>query len=396
MMHKRKAFAVLRERLREPRRFIQSLIGPRQVGKTTLARQVADEIGKPTHYISADIVALQDIEWLQQQWGVARQLAKTHGSALLIADEVQKIPNWSSIVKFLWDEDSYSGLNLYVLILGSSPWLMQKGLVESLAGRFEAIPITHWSFPEMREVFGWSLEHYIYFGGYPGAAPFSNEEDVSRWMTYINDSIVETTLSRDILLMNQINKPILLRRAFQFGCVQSGQVYAYRNMLIDLEESTSNTTTVAHYVELLAGAGLLTGLQKFANKKIHRKVHPKFAVFNTALMSAQSEKSFKEAIADREWWGRLVESTVGAYLLNSIRGTQIELFYWRDGNQEVDFILKHGNKLTAIEVKSGIQHKRHAGIVAFTKNFKHARPLLVGAQGIPLESFISEPIQSWL
>lgn len=396
MMQKRKAFGVLQERFREPRRFIQSLIGPRQVGKTTLARQVADELGKPSHYISADIAIPQDTDWLQLQWEAARQLAKTHGSALLIADEIQKIPNWSNIVKFLWDQDSYSGLNLYVLILGSSPWLMQKGLTESLAGRFEVIPITHWSFPEMREAFGWSLERYLYFGGYPGAASFSNEEDPSRWMTYINDSIVETTISRDILLMNQINKPVLLRRAFQLGCQYSGQVLSYEKMLGQLHEA-GNATTLAHYVELLTGAGLLTGLQKFAGQSVRRKASsPKFSVYNTALFNALSGKSFIEAMADRAFLGRLIESSVGAYLLNSIRGTRIELFYWREGDKEVDFVLKSGDKLTAIEVKNGPEIMPRSGINAFVKHFEPTKIILVGPQGIPLESFISAPIDSWL
>jgi uncharacterized protein len=396
MMQKRKAFGVLQERLREPRRFIQTLIGPRQVGKTTLAHQVADELEKPIHYISADIATPQDTEWLQLQWEAARQLAKTHGGALLIADEIQKIPNWSNIIKFLWDQDTHSGLNLCVLILGSSPWLMQKGLSESLAGRFEIIPITHWSFHEMREAFGWSLEHYLYFGGYPGAAPFSNEEDPSRWLNYINDSIIEATISRDILLMSQINKPILLRRVFQLGCQYSGQVLSYEKMLGELHDA-GNATTLAHYVELLTGAGLLTGLQKFAGQSVRRKASsPKFSVYNTALFSALSGKSFIEAMADRAFLGRLVESSVGSYLLNSIRGTQIEIFYWREGDKEVDFVLKLGEKLTAIEVKNGPETVRHSGINSFVKQFEPTKILLVGPQGIPLESFISAPIDSWL
>jgi uncharacterized protein len=389
MMKKRKSFETLLKRLQEPRRFIQSLIGPRQVGKTTLATQVANELSIPSRYISADLATLQDISWLQQQWDVARELAKLEGKALLIVDEIQKIPHWSDMVKFLWDQDTVSGIDLSVLILGSSPWLMQKGLSESLAGRFEIIPIPHWSFKEMREIFGWSLEHYLYFGGYPGAAPLSDEENPSRWINYINDSIIETTISRDILLMSQVNKPALLRRLFQLGCNYSGQILSYNKMLGELQDA-GNSTTLAHYVDLLAGAGLLTGLQKFANQSVRRKgSSPKFAVFNTALLSAQSGKSFFEAMADRAFLGRLIESTVGAHLLNSIRGTQIELFYWREGDREVDFILQLGDKLIAIEVKSGQESLHHSGIDAFVKQFKPNRILLVGDQGIPLESFLS-------
>jgi Predicted ATPase (AAA+ superfamily) len=389
MMQKRKSFDKLLERLREPRRFIQSLIGPRQVGKTTLARQVVDELGIASHNISADLAAFQDVSWLQQQWEAARELAKVQGKALLIVDEIQKIPHWSDVVKLLWDQDSASGLDLSVLILGSSPWLMQKGLSESLAGRFEVIPITHWSFREMKEIFGWTIDHYLYFGGYPGAAPLSDEDDPSRWINYINDSIIETTIFRDILLMNQVNKPALLRRLFQLGCNYSCQILSYNKILGELQDA-GNSTTLAHYVDLLTGAGMLTGLQKFANQSVRRKgSSPKFAVFNTGLISAQSGKSFYEARVDRAFWGRLIESAVGAHLLNSIRGTQIELFYWREGDREVDFVLRLGDKLIAIEVKSGRETIYQSGIDAFVRQFKPDRILLVGDQGISLETFLS-------
>lgn len=389
MMKKRKPFEVLLKRLREPRRFIQSLIGPRQVGKTTLARQVVDELEIPSRYVTADLATLQDTSWLQQQWDVARELARSEGKALLIVDEIQKIPHWSDMVKFLWDQDTALGIDLSVLILGSSPWLMQKGLSESLAGRFEIIPITHWSFKEMHEVFDWSLEHYLYFGGYPGAAPLSDENDPMRWINYINDSIIETTISRDILLMNQVNKPALLRRLFQLGCNYSGQILSYNKMLGELQDA-GNSTTLAHYIDLLAGAGLFTGLQKFANQSVRRKgSSPKFAVYNTALLSAQSGKSFFEAMTDKVFLGRLIESAVGAHLLNSIRGTQIELFYWREGDKEVDFVLQLGDKLIAIEVKSGQEIIRHSGMDAFVKQFKPDRILLVGDLGIPLKTFLS-------
>lgn len=388
-MKKRPSFELLLKRLQEPRRFIQALIGPRQVGKTTLARQVADEWGMPSRYITADLATIQEVSWLRQQWEVARELAKTEGKALLIVDEIQKIPHWSDMVKLLWDQDTASGIDLSVMILGSSPWLMQKGLSESLAGRFEIIPITHWSFKEMHEIFGWSLKRYLYFGGYPGAAPLANEENPERWINYINESIIEATISRDILLMNQVNKPALLRRLFQLGCHYSGQILSYNKMLGELQDA-GNSTTLAHYLDLLNGAGLLTGLQKFANQKVRKKgSSPKLAVYNNALLSAQSGKFFHEAMADKVFFGRLVESAVGAHLLNGIRGTQIELFYWREGDREVDFVLQWGDKLIALEVKSGQETLRLSGMDSFVKQFNPDRILLVGDQGIPLENFLS-------
>lgn len=386
-MQRTNSYELLLKRLREPRRFIQALIGPRQVGKTTLARQVAEALDRPSRYVSADLATLQDLSWLQQQWEVARELAKKEGRALLILDEIQKIPHWSEVTKLLWDQDSASGIDLLVLLLGSSPWLVQRGLSESLTGRFELIPITHWSFPEMREGFGWSLDRYLYFGGYPGAAPLA--EEPARWTSYIYDSIIETTLARDILLMTQIHKPVLLRRLFQLGCHYSGQILSYNKMLGELQES-GNSTTLAHYLELLSGAGLLAGLQKFASQSVRRKgSSPKFAVFNTALLSAQSGKSFEEARADASFWGRLTESAVGAHLLNGIRGTQIELFYWKEEEREVDFVLKWGDRLIALEVKSGGDSIRRSSLDSFVKAFSPHRILVVGKEGIPLESFLA-------
>ncbi|MFA6535215.1 MAG: ATP-binding protein [Candidatus Babeliales bacterium] len=395
-MQRRPIFDQLIARVQEPRRFIQVLLGPRQVGKTTLALQVMEALDKPFHFISADMATLQDLSWLQQQWEVARQKVVKGKGGVLIIDEVQKIPNWSNLIKLLWDTDTRDGLDLSVIILGSSPWLVQKGLTESLAGRFEVIPVTHWSFDEMNKIFGWPLEKYIYFGGYPGAATLADENDTGRWKNYINDSLIETTISRDILLMTQVNKPVLLRRLFQLGCTYSGQILSYTKMLGQLQDS-GNTTTLAHYLELLAGAGILEGLQKFAMQDVRRRgSSPKFCVFNTALMTAQTNKTFKEATQDHSFWGRLVESSIGAHLLNGIRGTQIELFYWREGDKEVDFVLKNGDSITAIEVKSGPENFNRSGIDLFVKEFKPKRVLLVGDKGISVDNFLRASITDFI
>jgi hypothetical protein len=392
MMQARPIFHEILKRLQEKRRFIQVLLGPRQVGKTTLALQLGEALQGPYHYVSADMALLQDPAWILQQWEIARQKIDSASGALFIIDEVQKIPHWSEVIKSLWDQDTRLGVNLSVMLLGSSPWLMQKGLAESLAGRFEVIPITHWSYPEMQHAFGWSLDEYLYFGGYPGSAPLASKADPSRWINYINESLIETTLSRDILLMTQINKPVLLRRLFQLGCLYSGQILSFSKMLGELQDA-GNTTTLAHYLDLLSGAGLLVGLQKFAGQPIRRRgSSPKLIPYNTALMVAQSTKTFAEAKQDPVFWGRLTESAVGAYLLNAIRGTSVELFYWREGDDEVDFVLRKGSHLSAIEVKSGAHGSRKGGMDQFVSKYRPQRVLLVGAEGIPLDTFLSGPL----
>ncbi len=393
-MQERPIFKELIRRVKEPRKFIQVLLGPRQVGKTTLALMLEKTLPIPSTYVSADTATLEDLTWIRAEWETARHKVTKEG--LFIVDEVQKIPHWSDVIKKLWDEDSRNGLNLKVIILGSSPWLMQKGLSESLAGRFEILPITHWSYDEMSTLFGWDLDQYIYFGGYPGPQAFANENNVSRWRNYINDSLIETTISRDILLMTQVNKPILLRRLFQLGCIYSSQILSYQKMLGQLQDA-GNTTTLAHYLDLLSGAGLLTGIEKYANHKVRSKSSsPKFQVMNNALMSAQSGKTFEESRADKEFWGRLVESAIGAHLANQIRGTEIELFYWREKNCEVDFVLKKGNLLTAIEVKSAVPKELLSGLEEFDKAFHPSKILLVGPNGITVEEFLRKPIAHWI
>lgn len=396
-MFKRPVHKTLLKRLSGPRRFIQVLTGPRQTGKTTLARQLMADLTLESHYASADEPTLKDLSWIEQQWEVARARArkgKRKKKTLLILDEIQKIADWSESVKRLWDDDSFNDLPLYVTILGSSQLLLQKGLTESLAGRFEVVPITHWSFSEMKEAFRWNSDQYIFFGGYPGAAELI--EDHQRWSRYIMDSLIETTVSRDILLMTRVDKPALLRRLFELSCTYSGQVLSYQKMLGQLQDA-GNTTTLAHYLKLLEGAGLVTGLQKYAGQRVRaRGSSPKLQVLNTALMTAPSFRSFKDVKQDTDFWGRLVESAVGATLANGLKGKPGDLFYWSGRNCEVDFVLSRGKQLTAIEVKSGRKKTGLPGIVAFSKEFDVKRKLLVGAQGIKLEEFLLTPVEEWL
>ncbi len=385
----------LLRRLKEKRRFIQVLAGPRQVGKTTLVRQVMAASKLPAHYASADEPTLRDRTWIEQQWDLARLKARdAKGSALLVLDEAQKVSGWPDLVKLLWDADTHAGLPLKVVLLGSAPLLLQRGLTESLAGRFEVIRVPHWSFTEMREAFGWTLEQYIVHGAYPGSAELIGSPE--RWRRYVVDSLIETTLSRDILLLTRVDKPALLRRLFHLGCAYSGQILSYQKMLGQLTDA-GNTVTLAHYLELLEGAGMLAGLEKYAHGLVRQRgSSPKLQVLNTALMTALDTRNLKEARLDGDYWGRLVESCAGAHLFNSSAGTGIELTYWRERNHEVDFILRQGKTTVAIEVKSGRRRESLAGMEAFAHQFKPRRLLLVGGQGIPLEEFLSHPASHWV
>jgi uncharacterized protein len=391
--YQRPQAAELARRLAEPRRHLQVVTGARQVGKTTLVQQVVEQLQRPVRFVSADEPTLRDGAWLRQQWEAARLEAGSDGG-LLVVDEVQKVEHWSETVKHLWDEDTRRRRPLQVVLLGSAPLLIERGLTESLAGRFETLHLPHWSLTEMRAAFGYSLEDYLYFGGYPGAAPLAAEP--ARWRRYVLDALVETSIARDVLLLTRVDKPALLRRLFELGCRYSGQVLSYTKMLGQLQDA-GNTTTLAHYLDLLAAAGMLTGVQKFAGQAVRQRASsPKLQVLNTALMTAVEGLSPEEARADRSFHGRLVESAVGAHLANAAQRGDCELFYWREKNREVDFVVRAGKRVLAIEVKSGRRREALPGMAAFTEAFQPGRTLLVGGDGIDLEIFLSRPVLEWL
>lgn len=376
----------LTDRLGEEPRQIQVVSGPRQVGKTTAVRQALTALDEPSHYASADDPSLRDSAWLEAQWEEGRRLARNRpDGAILAVDEIQKVSGWAEMVKRLWDEDRRTGARVRAVLLGSAALLVQHGLSESLTGRFELIRAPHWSFGEMRDAFGLSLDEFVFFGGYPGAAGLI--EDESRWASYVLDSIVETTISRDLLLLTRVDKPALLRSLFRLVCDYSAQIVSYQKLTGQLQDA-GNTTTLAHYLDLLAAAGLAVGLEKYASGKVRqRRSTPKLLALDTGLVSATSGRTLAEARSDTEHWGRLVETAVGAHLV-ATRDPRAEVLYWRDRGKEVDFVVQRGKSLTAIEVKSGRTRGDLAGMAAFDDAHEPTRKLLVGGDGTPLESFL--------
>ncbi len=394
---RRNSLASFTTRLQEPRRFLQVVAGPRQVGKTTLVRQalsaLAQRPGKAIaqHSVSADNPGLVGSSWLGSQWEAARVLAGQAGACVLVLDEVQKLPSWTEEVKRLWDEDTRAGRDVRAVVLGSAPLLISRGLTESMAGRFEMTRLGHWRFNEMREAFGFTLDQFIYYGGYPGAATLMGEPQ--RWAAYVRDALIETTISKDVLLMSPVQKPALLRRVFDLACRYSGQELSYQKMLGQLSDA-GNTTTLAHYLHLLEGAGMVCGLQKFAGQAVRQRgSSPKLQVFNTALMGAIAHSEgfgFERLRATPELWGRITESAVGAELLArhlEHSSTQPLIHYWRDGTNEVDYVLRYRGELFAFEVKSGTNQGNTKGLDAFCKMQPACRPMVLGTGGLPLQKW---------
>ena len=374
-MYKRVEYHIIKKRLEEPRRFVQVVMGARQIGKSTVVKQVLNDLTIPYMLFSADNVPATNSAWITDCWAAVRSLKESKGyeSIVLVIDEIQKIANWSEAVKKEWDNDTFYDRNIKVLILGSSRVLLERGLSESLAGRFEEIRMGHWSYSEMKECFGFSLDRYIFYGGYPGAASLIGDDD--RFQQYIQSSIIDATINKDILMDTPIGKPALLRQAFELGAAYSGELLSLTKMLGALQDA-GNTSTLAGYINLLDESGLLCGIQKFGIDMVRRKASvPKFQVYNNAL----------------KVWGHIFESGIGAYIVSQAFVHRFEVFYWRERNYEVDFVLRKRGSSVAIEVKSNAE-KRTDGLERFRQLFNPQSSFIVGDGGINAEEFLTMDI----
>ena len=386
-MYKREQYNILQERIAEPRRFIQVIAGPRQVGKSTMVKQVVGELTIPYTIETADAIAPDNAEWVSDVWNTVRQQMLFRGEKehLLVIDEIHKINNWSEQVKREWDDDTFHDRNIKVVLLGSSRLLLKKGLTESLMGRFELIRMPHWNYREMHDAFGWDINQYIYFGGYPGGATLVGNE--RRWRQYVMDAIIGPSIDKDVILTSTIYKPALMRNLFELGCTYSGEELSLNKVLGQLQDA-GNVTTLSNYLTILGECNLLAGLQKYSNDKA-RKYNsvPKFQVYNSALLSALNGKTYEQAFTDSKLWGRWVETAVGAYLINNADAHDYKLYYWREASNEVDYILERRGETIAIEVKSG-RRTTNKGITLFRERYNPRHTIIVGSGGIPVEEFL--------
>ncbi|MCY4158855.1 MAG: ATP-binding protein [Bacteroidetes bacterium] len=430
---------LFKELSRKEHTSIIAINGPRQVGKTTIALQVRQKLIKskiPCWYIPMDDFNSDESDWfrirsddgnlrvggnfddsfdtgtimaagaspdeqiLVEIWKAARRESmKSERGLVLMIDEIQIIPRWSNIVKGLWDTDRREEYPLQIVILGSAPWQLMIGRNESLAGRFDSYRITHWSLPEMTQAFGLTIEQFMFFGGYP--EPFRREPKgitLRRWRNYILNSIMPPVIERDIMGLKRINNPALMHQLIDFASRYSGQIISYNKLLSKLQDK-GNATTLADYLKLLSDAGLIVALDQYSKSPYRsRNSSPKLNVLNTALMTATSGYSFHEAQADRSFWGRIVESAVGAHLQNT-KDTATHIHYWRrdSGKYEVDFVISRGPHLLGVEVKSGNTQARR-GLDEFKARSKNARIMEVGpsANAIPFNEFFSLTADEWI
>lgn len=415
MGYEREQVETLRRELAKPVRRIHTIFGPRQSGKTTVVLQALDDLDTASLYRAVEDPGLdrqsgfgarrsdtvhpgsRDQAWLVRVWEEARREAATHGGGVLALDEIQKIENWSETVKGLWDADRREGCPLHVVILGSAPMLMQSGLTESLAGRFQHIPVTHWSFLEMFDAFGLSLPEYAFYGGYPGASDLIAEPP--KWREHVRSALIETTIERDVVGVARIEKPALLKQLFELGAAYSGQIVAFEKIL-GLLAGAGNAATLVDYLHLLSRVGFLAAIPRYSRSPARQRTdRPKLVVLNTGLMTALSDYTFEEAQADRTFWGRIVETAVGAHLLNTA-DERTKVYYWRSKNgDEVDFVMTRGPRTVAVEVKTG-RTRSTRGMQSFNQRFRPDRVVVVTPDdrepnAVSLGEYFSRPASGW-
>lgn len=390
MLYERQQLSILKDRMAEPRRRIQIIMGPRQVGKSTLVGQFADGTNVSFDLFSADGVNRYDTQWIPAHWQQARMKMDQNEESehILIIDEIQKILGWSEQVKKEWDTDTRQKRNLKVILLGSSRILLEKDLNESLEGRFETIKMGFWEWQEMRDAFGFTMQEYIYFGGFPGLAPDIKDED--RWRSLMEDTIITPILTRDILEIEEIRNPALLRQVFELACIESAREFSLTKMQGTMNRGT--VPTIKTYLNILDQTMTVKPIQKYSPSPVKEKNSvPKMQVYNSAFRNRYGLYTFKEAVMDATEWGRQVESAVGAFLSNRSILDGFDLLYWRDEKKkECDFVLKKGQALVAIEVKSKSADDTK-GFEEFKRLYENhiSSALIVGPEGFPLEDFFS-------
>jgi predicted AAA+ superfamily ATPase len=360
-LYERSFVAQLEQRISAGQPLMQVLVGPRQVGKTTGVKQLLSRYSGAVHYANADDILNADRTWLMEQWQTALLQGK---KTLLVIDEIQKVPNWSETVKSLWDKSPQA---LRVILLGSSSQQLQKGLTESLAGRFELIRTYQWNYAELRSAFKYDLNRYLTYGGYPGAVAY--EADFDRWYSYLKDSIIEAVVGKDILLNRKVGNPALFRQAFEILCRYPAQEMSYTKLLGQLQDR-GNTDLVKYYIELYSGAFLIHPLSKYSAKSyLTRGSSPKMLISCPALFTMHEGP---QVLSETQKKGRIFENAVGIRLLQ-LPG---DLYYWREKQKEVDFVYKYQGQLFAVEVKSG-RNKLLAGLHTFLAQYPKAHPVIV-------------------
>jgi len=354
---------------------IQLLVGPRQVGKTTLLLELGSEWEGRSVYASADTPEAVLPHWREGIWRRIEAMAGDGGPAVLLLDEIQYLPDWSLWLKSKFDESRRLGLPIRIVASGSSSLRIGSGARESMAGRFEKLTLSHWAAGDLAEIAGITpqeaVRRLVTHGGYPGAVAFWN--DSARWQAYVRDSIIEPAVGRDILHLEKVRKPALLRQVFAVAAAHPSEILSLEKIAGLLAEKGA-LETISHYLSLLDEAFLVSPLQKFSNSEIRRRrSSPKLVVRNNALLVAGGSKP-PDPETEPERWGRWVENACLARAVND----GMEVHFWREEPWEVDAVVGSGGERYLLEVKTGRYSAEDLrGLGHAARKFPGCRPLVL-------------------
>ena len=374
---------LLRQRIAEkaPGR-IQLLTGPRQVGKTTLLLQLAGSLKGRAIYATADGPEASLPGFWERIWSSAEEIAHRRGDAVVLLDEVQHLPDWSRRLKGEWDRIHRLKTPLHVIVTGSSALRLGSASRESLAGRFERVTLSHWPAAALRDILhvkaGAAAETQVLTGSYPGAHALRG--DSARFRAYVRDAIVEPAIGRDVLALEPVRRPALLRQIFGFCASMPAQIVSLQKLQGRLTDPGA-LDTIAHYLHLLEDAYLIAPLEKFSVRPLRRRsAPPKIIVLSNALLAGMDPLGPPDRSKDPGRFGAWVENACLAHAWNS--GQRVT--YWREEPIEVDGVIEGTWGAWAVEVKTG-SFETHdlKGVLEFCRRNPRFRPLVLhGPEGV--------------
>lgn len=368
----------LLRRISEPApSLIQLLVGPRQVGKTTLLLELADTLGPQAIYVACDTPEASLPGWRDRLWQRVREQA-ARSKATLLLDEIQAVSGWSAWLKSCMDQVKRQRVPLHIVATGSSSLRLGAGARESMAGRFERHVLPQWSARNLHELLDVPANEaparLVALGGYPGAVRFWNDPD--RWRSYIRDAIIEPAIGRDILQLEQVRKPALLRQVFALATAHPAEILSLDKIAGALAERGA-LETIAHYLDLLKAAFLVAPTHKYSDAEIRRRRSPpKLVVLDNALLAATS--SAPDPRTDTARWGRWVENACLAHAIHQGE----EVFYWREEPWEVDGVFVGPRGRWLVEVKTGAYTQTDLrGLAQAAIRFPKFKPLVLCDRG---------------
>lgn len=366
MKFERTHVQALLSRLSLPSPAVQAVVGPRQVGKSTLIRQVLEKLEAPTVFLSCKSVQYRQTGWIHKEWEIARLLAKHHGHCVIAVDDAQRLPGWAPLLCQLHKEDLEQQRDIRIVITGSSELELLQQLKDKFPQSHEVIRAGYWTYPEMRCAFNWGIEQYLFYGGLPRSGDEPSDDET--WLNWIRELMFDNLLKEDVKAVAPAQNHEAIFDYFKVSSVHSGNIMSYAQLAQKLP-FTVKPTTLANYQKVLSRAGISNGLARIQDGgEISRSGSPKLQLSSNAWLTGMMNSRFDKLRSQGVIWKQVFKSAVGAHLLNFAQENAYSVHYWFDRQHRVDFVLKKNDALVPIVVMPGDVKQGTDAIQAFAKN----------------------------